>query len=41
MKPRIKIAQIGIGHNHAKGKMASLRKLSDVYEVVGVVRYPS
>ena len=33
---RIKIGQLGIGHNHAAEKMATLRKLSDLYEVVGV-----
>ncbi len=36
-KRRIKIGQIGIGHNHAQGNMESLRKLSDIYEIVGVV----
>jgi len=34
---KIKVGQIGTGHAHAGGKMASLRKLSDIYEVVGVV----
>lgn len=34
---KIKIGQIGIGHNHASEKMAAFRKLSDLYEVVGVV----
>ncbi len=34
---RIKVGQIGTQHAHASGKMASLRKLSDLYEVVGVV----
>lgn len=34
---RIKVGQIGLGHAHAAGKMATLRKLSDQYEVVGVV----
>lgn len=34
---RIKIGQIGIGHNHAAAKMATFRKLSNQYEVVGVV----
>ena len=33
---RIKIAQIGIGHEHASEKMAALRRLSEFYEVVGV-----
>ncbi len=36
-KQRIKIGQIGIGHNHASAKMATFRKLSDHYEVVGIV----
>jgi len=35
-KPRIKIGQIGTGHEHASGKMATLRKLSDHYTVVGI-----
>ena len=35
-KKRIKIGQIGIGHNHAAAKMATFRKLADQYEVVGV-----
>ncbi|MDA7633374.1 Gfo/Idh/MocA family oxidoreductase [bacterium] len=34
---RIKIGQIGTQHAHASGKMQSLRKLRDLYEVVGVV----
>ena len=34
---RIKVGQIGIGHNHASAKMATFRKLADQYEVVGVV----
>jgi predicted dehydrogenase len=34
---KIKIGQIGIGHNHASEKMNTLRKLSDIFEVVGVV----
>lgn len=36
-RERIKVGQIGIGHNHASEKMNTLRKLSDLYEVVGVV----
>ena len=36
-KQRIKIGQIGIGHNHASAKMATFRKLADHYEVVGIV----
>ncbi|MHB8995492.1 MAG: Gfo/Idh/MocA family protein [Armatimonadota bacterium] len=34
---RIKIGQIGVRHEHASGKMDALRRLSDLYEVVGVV----
>lgn len=35
MKKRIRIAQIGIGHNHAADKMVALRALTDDFEVVG------
>jgi predicted dehydrogenase len=35
-KQRIKIGQIGTGHEHASGKMSTLRKLSEHYEVVGI-----
>lgn len=35
MKP-IKIGQIGVGHEHASGKMDALRRLTDFFEVVGV-----
>lgn len=35
MEP-IKIAQIGIGHNHADATMATLRKFPQFFEVVGV-----
>jgi predicted dehydrogenase len=34
---RIKVGQIGTAHAHAAGKMATLRKLSQDYEVVGIV----
>ncbi len=34
---KIRIGQIGTKHAHAAGKMAAMRKLSDLYEVVGVV----
>lgn len=34
---RIKIGQIGVRHEHASGKMNSLRRLPELYEVVGVV----
>ena len=33
---KIKIAQIGVTHEHASGKFATLKRLSDVYEIVGV-----
>ena len=33
---KIKIGQIGIGHNHASEKMAALRRLTDYFDVVGV-----
>jgi predicted dehydrogenase len=36
-KARIKIGQLGIGHNHGAAKMESFLKLKDDYEVVGVV----
>jgi len=36
-KTRIKVGQIGVGHDHASGTMSTLRKLADDYEVVGVV----
>lgn len=34
---RLRIGQIGTEHAHAAGKMAALRSLPDVWEVVGVV----
>lgn len=34
---KIKIGQIGVCHEHAGAKMDALRKLPDVFEVVGVV----
>ncbi len=34
---RIKVGQIGTSHSHAAGKMATLRKLGEYYEVVGIV----
>ena len=33
----IRIGQIGTAHPHARGKIETLRKLSDLYEVVGIV----
>lgn len=35
--PRLKIGQIGTSHAHAGGKMASMRGLTDLWEVVGLV----
>lgn len=35
--PRIRVGQIGTRHAHAAGKMATLRKFADHYEVVGIV----
>jgi len=34
---KIKIAQIGFTHEHAGGKINSLEKMSDIYEIAGVV----
>ncbi len=34
---RIRVGQIGTAHAHAAGKLETFRKLSDLYEVVGVV----
>ena len=34
---KIKIGQIGVCHEHASGKISTLRKLADVFEIVGVV----
>lgn len=36
-KEPIKVGQIGIGHNHASAIMATMRKLGDQFEVVGIV----
>lgn len=33
---KIKIGQIGIGHNHGEGKMKAVRTFPDVFDVVGV-----
>lgn len=33
---RIRIGQLGIGHNHGDAKMGALRKLPELFEVVGV-----
>ena len=34
---KIRIAQIGVCHEHASGKIIALRRLSALYEIVGVV----
>lgn len=34
---KIKVGQIGTAHPHAEGKIKTLRKLTDWYEVVGIV----
>ena len=34
---KIKIGQIGVCHEHAEGKILSLRKMPDIFEIVGVV----
>ncbi|WP_417739575.1 Gfo/Idh/MocA family protein [Rosistilla oblonga] len=34
---KIRVGQIGTKHAHASGKLAAMRKLSDLYDVVGVV----
>jgi predicted dehydrogenase len=34
---RIKIGQIGTKHSHAAGKIETIRKLGDVFELVGIV----
>lgn len=32
---RIKLGQIGIGHNHAEGKMLAAQKFPELFEVIG------
>ena len=32
---KLKVGQIGIGHNHGEGKMQAVRKLPELFEVVG------
>src|SRR5689334_5108877 len=34
---KVKIGFVGTTHSHAAGKLATLRRLTDVYEIVGVV----
>jgi predicted dehydrogenase len=33
---RIKVGQIGIGHNHGEGKMEAVRKFPELFDIVGV-----
>lgn len=33
---KLKIGQIGIGHNHGAAKMETVRKFPEVFDVVGV-----
>ncbi|HEY1065400.1 MAG TPA: Gfo/Idh/MocA family oxidoreductase [Pirellulales bacterium] len=35
-RPKIKVAQIGVRHSHAAGKLEAIRRLSDDYEVVAI-----
>lgn len=35
--PPLRIGQIGAGHPHASGKMAAIRSLKEIWEVVGIV----
>ena len=35
MDKKIRLGQIGIGHNHGEGKMLGFRKFTDLYDVVG------
>lgn len=37
---KIKIAQIGTGHDHAHVVFSALNRLIDVFEVVGYGKYP-
>jgi predicted dehydrogenase len=37
MAEKIKVGQIGIGHNHADEKMRTLRRLPGIFDVVGIV----
>ena len=32
---RIKLGQIGIGHNHGEAKMLAARKFPELFEIVG------
>lgn len=32
---KIKVGQIGIGHNHGEAKMLSVRKFPELFDIVG------
>lgn len=34
---RLRVAQVGLAHSHAKGKLYAVRDMSDVFDLVGVV----
>ena len=34
---RVKVGQVGTAHSHASGKLAALRKMGEVFDLVGVV----
>ena len=34
---KVRIAQVGVTHEHAPGKIVSLKKLTDFYEIAGYV----
>lgn len=38
---KIKVVQIGVGHDHAYPTMQRMRELTDVFEVVGYVKLPN
>ena len=38
---KVRIAQIGISHEHAAGKMQTLLKMQDVFEIAGIVAFRS
>lgn len=37
MKRKLRVGQIGIGHNHAEAKMNTVKMLPDEFEIIGVV----
>ncbi len=37
---KIKIAQIGIGHDHAEGSICALKEHSDIYDIIGFAIVP-